>query len=57
MYRLWLTNFGWFTDHSFDTLEQAIAGAKTVGFEVSIYQGATLAASYSPLYGLKHWNY
>jgi hypothetical protein len=53
LYRIYLTNFGYFLDYSADTLEAAIARAKTVGFEVQVYRGSHQVASYSPLGGLR----
>lgn len=53
MYRIYFTNFGWYANDSFETLEGAVKGAMAAGFESMIYKGQMRVASYSPLYGLQ----
>jgi hypothetical protein len=53
MYRIWLTNHNYFLDFTTDSYDEAIAKAKSVGFEVGVYRGKTLVAAYSPIGGLK----
>jgi hypothetical protein len=51
-YRVFLTNFGWFVEDSFPTFDEALAKAKSTGFETTIHLGDTIVAKYSPLGGL-----
>lgn len=55
MFRVYLTNFGWFANngHGFDTLDQAVAYGKAKGFEFAIYQGADVIGSWSVFGGYR----
>lgn len=39
MYRIYMTNFGYFKDGEFDDIEEAKKIAKATGFETTIYKG------------------
>lgn len=51
MYRVHLTNFGWFRAEFKASLEQALAYAREGGFEAGIYRGDRLVATWSPIGG------
>ena len=51
MFRVYLTNFHRYLDGEFATMADAIAKAKSAGFEASIVHGDDVVASWSPLYG------
>jgi hypothetical protein len=53
MFKVYFSNFGYFSDRIFETFEGALAYAKSVHFECSIHSGDAIAASWSPLYGLR----
>lgn len=55
MYRLYLTNFGYFTPDSFSSLDAAVTGAKKIGFEVTIYRDSDIVASWSVIGGLHRY--
>lgn len=54
MYRIYLTNFGWFTDQKYDSLVEAIQAAREAHFEASIHFNETLVATWSPIGGVKY---
>ncbi len=58
-YRLWLTNFHYYVDGDFSSLDEAVAAAKTKGFEVAIHfkdgGGTTVVGSWSPIGGLRNF--
>ena len=39
MFKVYLTNFGYFLDREFNSLESAVNHARSVCFECSIYKG------------------
>jgi len=53
VYRVHLTNFGYFANDDFRSFGDAVDYAKKVGFEVSIQCACQVLATYSPIGGLK----
>lgn len=51
MYRIYLTNHGYFVTDSFDTLSDAIKWAKQHSFQVSVHESGEIAASWCPING------
>lgn len=49
MYRIYLQNFGYFLDGSFETLEAAKSRCLRACFETIIYRGDTMVGSWSPI--------
>ena len=57
VYRLWFTNFHYYVDSMFFSLDLAVATAKTKGFEVAVHRtdvhGTEVVAAWSPIGGLR----
>jgi hypothetical protein len=53
MYKVYFTNFGYFSADTFATLDAAIAKAKSVCFECSIVQNNETVATWSSIGGLR----
>lgn len=62
MFKIHYTNFGYWADARLATIEEAIAYARSKGFEVGIYEDhapnrvsaqGPCVASWSPLYGTR----
>ena len=54
MFRLWLSNFGWYALTEYATLDLAIEGAKRGGYEVLICdERSEIVARWSILGGLR----
>lgn len=45
MYHIFLINFGYYLDQTFDNLDAAIAFGKSKGFEFSVYKSGLLIGS------------
>lgn len=58
-YRLWLTNFHYYIDSQFASLDEAVAAAKTKGFEVAIHLthggGIQVVGSWGPIGGFRNF--
>lgn len=56
-YRLWLTNFNYYIDGQFARQEDAVAAAKSKGFEAAIHLthggGTQVVGSWSPIGGFR----
>lgn len=56
MFKIYLTNFGYFTGASHATLEAAIAACKAACFEVQVYDSNDeLVATWSPIGGTRSY--
>jgi hypothetical protein len=53
-YQLYFTNFGYFDAHRFDRLEDAVARARAVCFECSIWFEGKVVAFFRPLSGVEY---
>ena len=53
MVRVFLTNFGWFLQSSYATLDAAIQAAKRGGFECSFHRDSKILGSWSILGGFR----
>lgn len=54
MFRVFYSNFGYFSGSEFETLEEAFAHARKTGFQSTIYKDFdTLVGSWCPLAGEK----
>lgn len=51
MFEIFFTNFGYASQETPDTFEQAKAIAKKANFQSTIWQGEILVASYCPISG------
>ena len=52
-FRVYLTNFQYFVDQMFDTMDQARDGAVKTGFDCTIYKNGEAIASWSPIGGYR----
>lgn len=48
MYKVWHSNFKQFIKDDFETIESAIDHAIKCGFRISVYEDATLVATWCP---------
>ena len=53
MYRIFLTNFDYFIQDTFETLESAKNRAKAAGFDSTIYHGDNLLLAWSIIGGFR----
>lgn len=53
MYKIFLTNFGYFSQREFGSLLEAREGAKKLCFECSIIKDDQVVATFSPLGGFQ----
>lgn len=54
MYRIWLTNFGYYANCApSPTLEAARRQAERIGFECAIHAGGRVVGFYSPIGGFR----
>jgi len=51
MFKVWYSNFRYFSQDEFETIEDAFEHAKSTGFEATIYKNDSLVASWSPISG------
>jgi hypothetical protein len=51
MYKIYLQNFGYFIDGTFETIEAAKARCRKACFETIIYHGDRAVGSWSPIGG------
>ena len=56
MFRVFYSNFHYFAHDQFDTLEGALAHAKSTCFQAQIYEGDDMVATWCPISGTRHWN-
>lgn len=54
-YRVFYTNFYYFADREFATIEAAADFARAKGFDAAIYRGETVIAGWSYFGGLRHF--
>lgn len=55
MFRVYYTNFHYFSQNEFSTIEEAFAHARKVHFESAIYKGDELVGSWGPFSGRKYY--
>lgn len=53
MFKVYLTNFGYFADGEYDMLRFAIARAKAICFECTIYKDGEVVGEWSPIGGYR----
>jgi hypothetical protein len=53
MFRVFYSNFGYFSHGEFLTFDLAVAQARKAGFQSSIYYGETLVGAWCPIAGSK----
>lgn len=53
MYRIYLNNFSYFLDGSWNTLDEAKQAARKAGFESSIMMGSEVVLCWSPIGGFR----
>lgn len=51
MYKVFLSNHGYFNPDIFLTFQDALSWAKDTCFEVSIWEGESIVATWSPISG------
>lgn len=57
MFRIFMTNFGYWRDETFETLREALDFGKSKGFEFSVANPiGDLVASWSPIGGIRTYN-
>lgn len=56
MYKIYLTNHGYFTQNEFATFQDALDFVKKTCFEVSIYHDGEMVATWSPISGTTTMN-
>jgi len=57
MWKVFFTNFGWFSARESETVERAVRVARDAGFQCQIYspQGQVVA-TWCPIGGLRWWD-
>jgi len=56
MFTVYFINHFYFSGQTFDSVEKALAYAKTTSFECAIYQGDQIVASYGYFQGTRYYN-
>jgi len=55
MFKVWYSNFRYFSQDEWETFEDAVRHARQGGFQASIYKGDHLVASFCPIAGVRKW--
>jgi hypothetical protein len=55
MFKIWMTNFNYYSQREFTNLEDARVYAKSTSFEVRVDHGDVPVASYSPISGWRNF--